>query len=80
MSAGTTITVSAVRGTVSGDASINMPDTQSSGAGLTTFTVMVANSDKASDTNPPSTSQVIVTVTHPVYGTYSLILDTGTML
>ena len=79
MSAGTSINVSAFRGTVSGDASINMPDTQSSGAGLTTFTVFVANSDKATDSNPPAASKVVVTVIHPVYGTYSLILDTGIM-
>jgi hypothetical protein len=78
MSAGTSISASADGGVVSGNIG-TLSDTQVGGSGITSFSIMVANSDKAGGTNPSISSQVMVTVTHPVYGTYFLILDTGTM-
>jgi hypothetical protein len=79
MSAGTSISAAADRGVVSGNLNSSLPDTRSNGAGITSFSIMLANSDKASDINPPIASQLIVTVSHPVYGAFTFILDSGTM-
>jgi hypothetical protein len=78
MSAGTTITVTADAGTVSGNFG-TLPDTKSSGAGLTSFSIVVTNSHAVGGTDPAVASQVMVSVNHPVYGIYTLILDSGTM-
>jgi len=78
MSEGTSISVSGVGLDISGDANIVMPDTKSSGPGLTTFTISVADADPT-DTDPPAVSLLTLTVTHPVYGTYKLILASGTV-
>ena len=79
LSSGTSISASAVGGVVSGNAGVTLPDVQFGGAGITSFTITLTNSDPATGVNPPSASQLIVTVTHPVYGTFSVILDSGTM-
>jgi hypothetical protein len=78
MSAGTSITVSADAGTVSGNTG-TMADTKASGPGRTSFSVMVANNHAAAGTDPPVASQIMVTVNHSVYGVFTLILDVGTM-
>ncbi|KAB2920671.1 MAG: hypothetical protein F9K22_14855, partial [Bacteroidetes bacterium] len=78
MSEGTSITVDGKGLDISGDANILMPDTKSSGPGLTTFTVSVSDIDPT-DTNPPVYSQLTLTVTHPVFGTRKWILATGTV-
>ncbi len=80
MSPGTTITVSGNGLSVDGDSNILMPDTFSTGAGLTDFTI-----NSISDSNPLTTAapvlqtSVKVTVTHSVYGTYTLTLASGTV-
>ncbi|GEM_PF-738257 len=76
MSAGTNIIVSAAGGSVAGDANVTLPDTQS---GFTTFSVDLYNSSAAGSTDPPVASSLIVTVSHPVYGTYSYTLASGVM-
>lgn len=78
MSEATSISVSGTGLDVSGDANVVMPDTKSSGPGLTSFTISVADADPT-DTNPPVVSLLTLTVTHPVYGTYKLVLATGTV-
>ncbi|KAB2926076.1 MAG: hypothetical protein F9K22_01945 [Bacteroidetes bacterium] len=78
MSEGTSISVSGTGLVVSGNANVVMPDTKSSGPGLTTFTISIADADPT-DTNPPVESRLILTVTHPVYGTYTLELAAGTV-
>ncbi|MGH2569449.1 MAG: hypothetical protein ACRDGA_14010, partial [Bacteroidota bacterium] len=80
MSAGTTITVTAPSLTVSGNgASVTMFDTFATGPGITSFTVTVSDADPSSTASPPNQSQVLVTVTHSVYGQRTLILATGTV-
>jgi hypothetical protein len=81
MSPGTGITVTADACTVNGDANISMPDTQVGGPGLTSFTVLLIDSNPppAPATVPPTPSVLTVTVTHPVYGTYKLVLASGTV-
>ena len=76
MTAGTQISASAVNGIVSGNVPQSLPDVQS---GFTNYTVSLTNSEKAGGINPPVQSQLIVTVAHPVYGTYTLILASGIM-
>lgn len=78
MSEGTIINVDGSGLKISGDANIVMPDTKSSGAGLTSFTVSIEDS-APTDTDPPIVSILTVTVTHPVYGTVKYILASGTV-
>jgi hypothetical protein len=78
MSAGTTINIEADGLTVSGNANVNMPDTKSSGAGLTSFTISVRDAN-VTDTDPPAASLITVVVNHPVYGTYKAVLASGTV-
>ncbi|MEW5798609.1 MAG: hypothetical protein AB1728_06345 [Bacteroidota bacterium] len=78
MSQGTTIAVEGSGLKISGDANITMPDTKSSGAGLTSFTISIEDSDP-NDTDAPLVSILTVNVSHPVYGVYKLILATGTV-
>ncbi len=79
MSSGTGITVTADACTVNGDANISMPDTQVGGPGLTSFTVLLKDGDPTNTATPPVPSVLTVTVTHPVYGTYKLVLASGTV-
>jgi hypothetical protein len=79
MTSGTSITASANNGVVTGNVGVTLPDVIGGGAGITSFSIVLANSDQVGGTNPPVASQLIVTVSHPVYGTFSLILDSGTM-
>ncbi len=78
MSAGTTITVDAPGLTVNGDANVTMPDTKSSGAGLTSFSFTVKDAN-TTDTDPPAVSLITITVTHPVYGTFKKVIASGTV-
>lgn len=78
MSAGTRISVTADAAVVSGDALIVMRDTFASGSGTTEFTVIVRDPNPL-DTDPPTPSILKVEVAHPVYGTYTLVLATGTV-
>jgi hypothetical protein len=79
MASGTTITVTADACTVNGDANMTMPDTQVGGAGLTSFTVLLKDADPLNSPPAPAPSVLTVTVTHPVYGTYKLVLASGTV-
>ncbi|MCX6136749.1 MAG: hypothetical protein NTV54_04545 [Ignavibacteriales bacterium] len=80
MSAGTTITVSGDGLSASGDGvSVLMPDVMDSGPGLTSFTIMVEDADATTTTVPPKKSQLTLRVAHPVYGSYTRILATGTV-
>lgn len=78
MSAGTTISIDAPGLVVNGDASITMPDTKSSGAGLTSFTFTVRDAN-LTDTDDPVPTLLTLTVNHPVYGTYKKIIASGTV-
>ena len=55
-----------------------MYDTFSTGEGITTFTVYIQDAAPG-DTNPPESGEIDVTVNHPVYGVYTLVLATGTV-
>lgn len=78
LSAGTTISVVAGAGTVTGATSTTLYDTFSTGEGITTFTVYL-NDDNNQETDPPVSTDLRVQVTHPVYGKYELILATGSV-
>jgi len=78
MSSGTVISVSANGLTVDGNVNITMPDTKSTGAGITSFTFTVTDAD-VTDTDPPAASLITLTVTHPVYGTFKKVLASGTV-
>jgi hypothetical protein len=80
MSAGTTISVSGPGLLVSGDgASRTMPDTFDGGPGLTTYTVIASDADPKDVASPPNLSILTITIVHPIYGTYTLELATGTV-
>ncbi|MCX6139039.1 MAG: hypothetical protein NTV54_16285, partial [Ignavibacteriales bacterium] len=80
MSAGTTITVSGDGLSASGDGvSVLMPDVMDGGPGFTSFTIMVEDADATTTTVPPKKSQLTLRVAHPVYGSRTLILATGTV-
>jgi hypothetical protein len=55
-----------------------MPDTKSTGAGLTSFTFTVTDADD-NDTDPPAPSLITIVVTHPIYGTYKKVIASGTV-
>ena len=78
MSAGTTISVTSTAGTMLGQTSTLMNDTFAKGNGTTTFTVYIGDATPG-DANPPDNGEIDVTVTHPVYGTFTLVLATGTV-
>ncbi len=77
LSAGTTISVSANAGVVDGGP-WTLYDTFATGNGITTFSVNLKD-DNTTDINPAVPATLRVTVTHPVYGTYELILASGTV-
>ncbi len=79
MSLGTSITVGGAGLLVTGNANITMPDLIVGGAGITDFTVNVQDVDPGSISAPPTSFTLLVTVSHPVYGTYTLILADGTV-
>ncbi|MBF8297068.1 MAG: hypothetical protein HW389_3613, partial [Bacteroidetes bacterium] len=79
LSKGTSISVSAPGGSVSGNANITLPDELTTGAGITSFSISLQDSDPATANVPPLIGDLDVTVTHPVYGTKVLTLASGTI-
>jgi hypothetical protein len=80
MSAGTTINPTGASLKFSGDCiNLTMPDTYTGGPGLTTFTLTAADGDPTTTLIPPAETSVTLTVTHPVYGVFQVILGTGTV-
>jgi len=78
MSAGTTINVDAAACTITGNAGITMPDTQFGGSGLTDFSVTLG--DALTATPPaPIPSLLTVTVQHPIYGTFKVVIASGSV-
>jgi adhesin/invasin len=61
---GTTITVTTSAGTISGTSTVTLPDTQLSGPGITLFTFTVIDDDPT-DTDPPKSASVLVSVKSP---------------
>ncbi len=78
MSSGTSIVVTASTGKVSGDVSRNIPDAISGGPGITSFSVSLTD-NAPTDTDPPVSSDIQVTVSHPLYGLFQFTLATGTI-
>jgi hypothetical protein len=78
VSAGTTISVTAEGALVTGDALVTMRDTFARGSGTTEFVVTVRDPNP-NDVDPPFPTILRVTVVHSVYGTYTLVLATGTV-
>jgi hypothetical protein len=78
VSAGTSISVTAEGALVTGDALVVMRDTFASGPGTTDFVVTVRDSNP-NETDPPTPTILKVTVTHAVYGSFTLVLATGTV-
>jgi hypothetical protein len=66
--AGTSITVTTSAGAISGTSSVNLPDTQRGGPGITFFTFAVVDDDPG-DTDPPSDALVTVSVVSPISAT-----------
>ena len=80
MSPGTTISVSGDALVMSGDGvGITMPDVMIGGPGFTSFSVMAEDADATTVSVPPKKSQITLRVVHPVYGTYTRVLATGTV-
>jgi hypothetical protein len=79
MTSGTAISASANAGIVTGNVGVSLPDVIAGGPGITSFSIVLTNADGPTGTNPPVASQLVVTVAHGVYGTFSYILDAGTM-
>jgi len=72
MSSGTSISVTGSGVTVTGQASIPMPDVTVSGNGTTIFSVAVTNANGGPSPLPaPIISYLTVTVNHPVYGSFT---------
>jgi hypothetical protein len=78
MSKGTVVTVEGNALTINGDANVTIADTQVGGSGVTTFNITVKDINPG-DTDPPAASILMVKVIHPVYGTFTKILATGTV-
>lgn len=78
MSSGTSIIVEANGLVVNGNANVTMPDTKSTGAGITSFTFTVTDENTV-DSDDPFASLITVVVTHPVYGTYKRVIASGTV-
>jgi hypothetical protein len=80
MSSGTTISVSGDALVMSGDGvNVSMPDLMDAGPGITSFSVMAEDADATNVAVPPKKSQITLRVVHPVYGTYTRVLATGTV-
>jgi hypothetical protein len=80
MSGGTTISVSGPGLILSGNGvSATINDTFATGPGVTSFTVVAQDADASALAVPPLVSILTLTVVHPVYGTYTLVLATGTV-
>ncbi len=80
MSAGTSINVAGLGVIAGGNANITMNDTFASGPGTTSFSVTIADADPTPPgAVPPLACQLLLTVTHPIYGTYTLLLASGTV-
>ena len=91
MSPGTVISVSGAALSIDGDgANVIMPDTPPGfispntylvpeGPGITSFTVIASDADPKTVSSPPNKSLITITVIHPVYGKYELILASGTV-
>jgi hypothetical protein len=80
MSPGTTISVTGDALSMSGDGvSITMPDVMDGGPGFTSFSVLAEDADATTTAAPPKKSQITLRVVHPVYGTYTRVLATGTV-
>jgi len=78
LSAGTSISASAPGGAVDG-ANLTLPDTRTGGPRITTFTIFLRDADPTTSNTPPTQGFLTVTVTHPVYGTFSLDLASGSI-
>lgn len=79
MSPGTVISVLADGCIVDGNANITMPDTFNSGSGFTDFSVVIRDANP-NDTDPNAHASVLyVTVNHPVYGTYKVVIAQGSV-
>jgi hypothetical protein len=64
---GTKLTVTTSAGTIAGTSNVVLPDTQQSGPGTTLFTFTVID-DNPTDTDPPKSASVFVSVTSPPTG------------
>jgi len=78
LSGGTSIVVAGNGVTVNGQVNTTLPDTQVGGSGITDFMVTISDPNPA-DPDPPQASVLTVTVNHPVYGTFTYVLATGTV-
>ncbi|MCX6121976.1 MAG: Ig-like domain-containing protein [Ignavibacteriales bacterium] len=87
MSSGTKITVAGAGLSIDGDANLTMPDIGPSqttfivptGAGITSFTIVVSDADAGTVAVPPIKSLLTITIVHPVYGTFTRVIASGTV-
>lgn len=80
MVAGTTITVSGNGLSIDGNVPATLFDTQFGGSGITDFTFNIADADATTIAPQPTKFTLTVTVTHPVYGTFTKVFASGTVL
>ncbi|MEK6566515.1 MAG: hypothetical protein AABZ41_07405 [Bacteroidota bacterium] len=78
MSAGTSIQVAAGDAQVGGNANTSLPDATVGGSGITNFTFTLIDSNPT-DVDPPKPAVLTITVNHPVYGSFSTVVTTGTV-
>jgi len=90
MSPGTIISVAGTGLIIDGNVNFTMPDTPPTyiapntylvpnGPGITTFTIIASDADPKTSNSPPDKSLITLTVNHPVYGIYTLVLASGTV-
>lgn len=78
MTSGTTIRVTAGDALVTGNESTTLIDFTFGGNGITDFSFGIADNDPF-DTDPAKFTSIVITVTHPVYGSRSYTVATGTV-
>jgi hypothetical protein len=76
LSAGTSISVDAGQAEVSGNVPMTMPDTWSKGSGSTDYVFAIS---KPASVTTKIKVVVTVTVVHPIYGSYKVVIANGTM-
>lgn len=78
LSKGTNISVSGNGIIITGQSSATLPDALSGGSGITDFTITIQNSNAGpAALTAPVSGILMVTVSHPLYGTYTFPLATG---
>ncbi|MBF8248742.1 MAG: hypothetical protein HW374_1542, partial [Bacteroidetes bacterium] len=78
MSAGTSINVAAGDAKINGNVNFSLPDATVPGSGISSFSFTISDNN-LTDPDPPVPVVLTITVNHPVYGSYSVVVTNGTV-